>query len=94
MTPASCDSGLASDDANLVLLSSSELGDGDKWMTSTTFDRYLYKLEAEQNNRQGCQMDLFWGAESYLWVFEEYRYMTEMFKDLKFNYGRISEHMI
>ena len=55
VTPASCDSGLASDDANLVLLSSSELGDGDKWMTSTTFDRYLYKLEAEQNNRQGCQ---------------------------------------
>ena len=51
-----CDSGLASDDANLVLLSSSELDDGDKWMTSTTFDRYLYKLEAEQNSRHGCQI--------------------------------------
>ena len=52
-----CDSGLASDDADLVLMSSSELGDGDKWMTSTTFDRYLYKLEAEQN-RQGCQLGI------------------------------------
>ena len=62
VTPGACDSGLASDDANLVLLSSSELGDGDKWMTSTTFDRYLYKLEAEQNNRQGCQMDHFGGG--------------------------------
>ena len=53
-----CDSGLASDDADLVLMSSSELGDDDKWMTSTTFDRYLYKLEAEQN-RQGCQLGIF-----------------------------------
>ena len=55
-----CDSGLAeSDDANLVLLSSSELDDGDKWMTSTTFDRYLYKLEAEQNSRHARMPDWF-----------------------------------
>ena len=53
-----CDSGLVSDDADLVLMSSSELGDDDKWMTSTTFDRYLYKLEAEQN-RQGCRLGIF-----------------------------------
>ena len=52
-----CDSGLASDDADLVLMSSSELGDDEKWMTSTTFDRYLYKLEAEQN-RQGRRLGI------------------------------------